>query len=733
MILRKMIRIQDRRDRVCVKERIFALDIGTRSVVGIIIEESLNSYHVIDIITKEHEERSMVDGQIHDILSVSTIIQSIKEELEATHGPLHKVCVAAAGRALKTKRTQIRTNIQGYPFMNQDDISHMELSAVQQAQYELAREEEASNSIHYYCVGYSVLHYYLDEDEIGSLADQQGNQASVEIIATFLPKVVVESLLSALQRANLEMEALTLEPIAAINVLIPESMRRLNVALVDIGAGTSDIAITEQGTVTAYGMVPVAGDEITEEISDKYLLDFPLAEQAKRELISQEYVTITDILGMETEVSYEDMVSSIESVIKRLSESIREEIISLNSKAPKAVMLVGGGSLTPELPKLLSKQLGLPENRVAIRGVDAIPKLKKSENIPEGPTFVTPIGIAIASKQNPVQYITVQVNDRTVRMFDLKTLTVGDCLLAAGIEMNSLYGRPGIAYIVHLNGKDITLPGEHGSKPTLRLNGVSCSLQDPIQHSDELLIERGIDGQSPTFTIRDLIGDLPSVQISWNDIPYIISPDIKVNTNHVPLEYVVQDHDSIKYHYVKTIRDFFYAINQTNILSMLRPFRICINNIEHDLPYSLQKLRKNGIAFPPESSIEDGDHITTTPVSPITVEEVMKDLNLDPHYEIKVTFNRETINLHKPLVTLRRNGEPLLLNDLIFPDDKLTSEETVAQPFIFQDIFRYVDINLHNTKGHNFKILRNGEEATFFDSLTYGDELELHWYSSNSD
>ena len=77
------------------------------------------------------------------------------------------------------------------------------------------------------------------------------------------------------------MEALTLEPIAAINVLIPPSMRRLNVALVDIGAGTSDIAITDAGTVIAYGMVPIAGDEVTEAISDHYLLDFPIGRKSK--------------------------------------------------------------------------------------------------------------------------------------------------------------------------------------------------------------------------------------------------------------------------------------------------------------------------------------------------------------------------------------------------------------------------------------------------------------------
>src|SRR5699024_6863703 len=125
--------------------------------------------------------------------------------------------------------------------------------------------------------------------------------------ATFLPKVVVESLIAALNRADLKMEALTLEPIAAIQVLIPESMRRLNVALIDIGAGTSDIALTRQGTIAAYGMVPLAGDEITEAISDHYLLDFPNAEETKRNIVNHQEDIVEDILGFESKITYDDL------------------------------------------------------------------------------------------------------------------------------------------------------------------------------------------------------------------------------------------------------------------------------------------------------------------------------------------------------------------------------------------------------------------------------------------
>ena len=144
------------------------------------------------------------------------------------------------------------------------------------------------------------------------------------------------------------MEALTLEPIAAINVLIPPSMRRLNVALVDIGAGTSDIAITDLGTVVAYGMVSTAGDEITEALSDHYLLDFPLAEEAKRNINTEEFIQIHDILGFETDIPRDEVIKSLKPAIEVLASSISNEILRLNNNKPtKAVMLVGGGSLTP--------------------------------------------------------------------------------------------------------------------------------------------------------------------------------------------------------------------------------------------------------------------------------------------------------------------------------------------------------------------------------------------------
>ncbi|QHE54347.1 cell division protein [Pontibacillus sp. HMF3514] len=714
-----------------VNERIFALDIGTRSVVGIILEKKATSYQVIDIISKEHDERSMVDGQIHDVLSVSKVISSVKESLEEKHGPLHKVCVAAAGRALKTKRTRVEVNIESQPLMNQDDVTHLELSAVQQAQYDLAKQEEDTQSTHYYCVGYSVIHYHLDGEEIGSLIDQQGKIASAEIIATFLPKVVVESLISALQRSGLEMEALTLEPIAAIDVLIPASMRRLNVALVDIGAGTSDIAITELGTVTAYGMVPNAGDEITEAISDQYLLDFPLAEKAKRDLSTQDAITVTDILGFETDVPYEEAVRSIQESIKNLSNAIHEEILSLNNKPPKAVMLVGGGSLTPELPKQLAESLGLPENRVAIRGIDAIQSLEKTDNLPEGPAFVTPIGIAIAAKQNPVHYISVQVNDRAVRLFDMKTLTVGDCLLAAGIEMKKLYGKPGMAYMIKLNGKEITLPGNYGTTPTIELNGEPCSLNETIQNGDVMNVSKGKDGEPPNFTLEELIGDIPSFSVLWNEERYDLQPKLLVNGDEVPADYKIKDNDQIEFQSIKTINDFFESIDEKGVIDQFAPFSIYVNNRKQKIKEQKVSLLKNNAKANLRDPIHHGDQIITENHTPLPLYKLMDQFDLSFYYTITVMFNNEYITLSKQQIKVFRDGESLTEDDLVYPDNQLLTEEVSVEPFIFQDVFRFVDIDIQATQGRRFRITKNGEETTFFEQISPGDELELQWETSN--
>ncbi|KON86711.1 cell division protein [Sporosarcina globispora] len=714
------------------QKKLFALDIGTRTVVGIILEEHSGHYHVKDIVIKEHAERAMLDGQIHDVLAVSKIIAEIRDELEAKYGPLKKVCVAAAGRALKTERSEASITIKGKPMMQKQDILHLELSAVQQAQAMVAEKQEIEKSYYYYCVGFSVLYYRLDGEEIGSLIDQQGDEASVEIIATFLPKVVVESLISALLRAGLEMEALTLEPIAAINVLIPPSMRRLNVALVDIGAGTSDIAITDMGTVTAYGMVPVAGDEITEAISDQLLLDFPLAEKAKRDLHVSDTITVTDILGFQSEVSREEAIEKISPALERLSNSICDEILRLNNRPPKAVMLVGGGSLTPGLPDRIAERLGLPVNRVAIRGIDAITGLHISDLTDKGPELVTPIGIAISAKKAPVQYCTVYVNEQPVRLFEVKNLTMGDCLLAAGIKMNKLYGKPGLAMIVNLNGQNITIPGSHGEAPVITRNSLPSALDEEIKSGDIITVSRGRDGSPAEVRIRDLIDEVPVKTITINGKPYTIKPDITCNEEDASFEQIIADRDKVMCRIPETYEEVLKILNLNDFLNELKPFRISINEKETFLPRHTGKLFKNGIEVNCHSLVEDGDNLRIEKSSTPTVKEIADIQQLALQQSIPVIFNGKKIELSRGILDFQRKGAILAEDDEIHYGDMITLVKKPKSPFIFQDVFSHVSVDMPAVSSGSFVLLKNGEKTSFHEPVEPGDQLKIVWPAINN-
>ena len=85
---------------------VFGLDIGTRSIVGTVgYRIGTERFVVVAQESVEHTTRAVIDGQIHDIFTVSKTIQEIKTRLEnRIHQPLTDVCIAAAGRVLKTKQ-----------------------------------------------------------------------------------------------------------------------------------------------------------------------------------------------------------------------------------------------------------------------------------------------------------------------------------------------------------------------------------------------------------------------------------------------------------------------------------------------------------------------------------------------------------------------------------------------------------------------------------------------------
>lgn len=704
---------------------IFALDIGTRSVTGVIVEKDGDSIQLIDYCMVEHEARSMRDGQIHDVPAVAATIKKVKEALEKSYGStLHKVCVAAAGRSLKTIEASATIDLTKFPIKNEEDVKHLELAALQAAQEKLQTNKQEDSYQNYYCVGYSLLYYKLDKERIGSLIKQAGNEASAEVIATFLPKIVVESLLSAVKMANLEVEAMTLEPIAALHVLIPESMRRLNVVLVDIGAGTSDIAITEHGTVVSYGMVPLAGDEITEALSDQYLLDFPEAEKAKRRIVLENETEIEDILGFTSILTYDVFLNDMKDEIDRLATAITDEIKILNGKTPRAVMLVGGGSLTPTIANKIAVNLELPPNRVAIRGVEAIQQLQPNAIYPTGPTFVTPIGIAIAAKERPVQYTEIIINEETIRLFEVNEQTIGDALIQAGLKIHDYYGAPGLAAMVKVNGKQVTIPGGFGEPPIIYLNDIPATIETHIKQMDVIKLEKGRDGKAATITLEELIGASEPIRVKFNRKSYSLGTRYTVNGAAKHPSYQIQDNDDIQWTRQERVKDFLDSYKLGEAINL--EFPIFVNQKKIDLPAGKATILVNDQEATVETVLHDGDELKLTSAKTPIVKDIFEYFRKSDSFSIQVTFNNEPVTLHKPAYIVKDVEQILHHDHELQPYIRLTMKERETPSFIFQDVFRHVALDLKHATG-NFKLYCNDKRAGFDTLIHDGDSLAIVW------
>ena len=705
------------------KNLLFALDIGTRSVVGLVGEKTEDSIQIIAYERREHHTRAMLDGQINDVPEVAKIIAEVKNKLEETCGPLKRVSVAAAGRALCTIKSTAEIETYERGFLTEIDEHALELAAIQSAQHKLATSNTINDPTTYYCVGYSVVSFTLDNTLLKTLVGQRGKTTGVEIIATFLPKQVIDSLQSAITTVNLEMATLTLEPIAAINVLIPQTMRHLNLVLVDIGAGTSDVAITKDGSVIGYGMVPCAGDEITEAISQKYLLDFNVAEQVKRQLndLKNDKAIFSDVLGTTHTIAANEIIDNITLDIAQLAQAISLEIMTLNMTTPQAVLLVGGGSLTPMLPAALAQALEMPAARVAIRRPEAIEGITK---IPESlctPDAVTPLGILKLSASPTLNFINVTFNNQPLRLFNLGQLTIADALLAAGIDIRSLRGRPGMGITINMNDQTKFFPGTQGTPSCIELNGKIASLTHDLNQNDIIKVIKGVDGTAPSVYFCDIVEIPPSIAISINDQPYVIHPTLIINGTAAESNTLLADRDQISYRLPVTLEEVLAATN-----SGLTPVQyIYTINGNERIYSSWPQYTINQTIAPASTPVTAQDVIAVvTPPSP-TIGELL-GLNNSNEDFLTLLFNGNECSIPLRRVSITMNNTQVQPTDIAPNGSIIYFTCTEQQHPMISDVLLASDFDPSNLPPGSIVAIQLNKQPTEYTAIVKnGDEVDI--------
>lgn len=732
---------------------VFGLDIGTRNVVGTVGYQTDDKEFVVTAqYVREHETRAMLDGQIHDIGRVAKTIKEVKDELEKQTGqPLEEVCIAAAGRVLKTVTTHVEYEYAQESVVTGEDVHTLNLLGIEKAQEAL--KEVNDTSYKFYCVGYSTVKFFLNDEVFISLEGHKANKIGEDIIVTFLPEDVVDGLYAAVGQAGLSVANMTLEPIAAINVAIPENYRMLNIALVDVGAGTSDISITRDGSIIAYGMIPHAGDEMTEVIVQHFLVDFNMAESIKLQSTTSDTVTYKDIMSIEHTIPAQDVWDVAAPVVDNIAQEVSAKIRELNGdKTVSACFVVGGGGKIHGFTEKLAEDLDLPEERVALRGEEVLGDVTfEQEDIKKDPLLVTPIGICLNYYEQRNNFIMVRFNGERIKLYDNNRLKIVDAALQAGFSNDELFPKRGTPINFTVNGVARLVRGEAGEGAVVTMNGKPASINTPLEPNSEIIIEPSTAGEAAEYKISQLD------EYNHSVITFIINGRkvscprfVQVNGRLEPEDYSIRENDVIEtrnYYTVRQIAQFMDLVIDTDQM-------IFVNNEEADLDtlvyenfsvewktdeYGVARIDNNNYNDTQESDSDDAlvlaeqdansteSDNTVTRTSEQMMNQVLDELHDDfakeaeasavpenelPENELPKNDIQEE-DSSKNTVTVIVNGEPV----------ELSGKDT----YIFVDIFTHISFDLQAGKGRAIATVINGRDAQFSEELHEGDQIELYW------
>lgn len=717
---------------------VFGLDIGTRSIVGTVGYLNNGKFHVLAQRSKEHETRAMLDGQIHDIGKVGETITQVKEQLEEDlNRKLTEVCIAAAGRVLRTVTTHAEQSFDEDHEVTEEDIYSLATLGVEQAYEEFLKNNDTD--MKFYCVGYTPMRYYMNGYQIGNLEGHKVKNMAVDLIATFLPDDVVDGLYKAVEIAGLHVANLTLEPIAAIQVAIPEKFRMLNMALVDVGAGTSDISITKDGTITAYGMIPVAGDSLTDIIVQHCLVDFDTAEQIKRQAGVQEKIEYQDIMGLTQVITAKEVEEMLADHVQEMAEQVAACIRELNGeKSVSAVFVVGGGGMIPGYTERLAKALDIVKERVAIRGQEVLQSIVfEMDNPRRDSMMVTPIGICLSYYEQSNNFIFVEFNGKRIKLYDNGKLTVADAAVQSDFSNEDLFPKRGKALTFTVNGKSRIVRGLQGEAAIIKVNENPADIYSQVHNGDHIEVTPSTAGDAAELELGRLPELAERLHVCVNGAGIELPKTASVNGQLENEFYAVQEGDDIKvrnFYTVQEVAEFVdvplggkILVNDTPAKADTRVYEnftlnwdvnseVTFADLEEETEEDAEQRRaaKAAVAVNTEESKEriiSEIHLQTESSPESGRTDTVADEKTEETTASETAAEHETTGPVK--ITVIVNKLPVILSG--------------KSSYVFVDVFSFIDFDLKNSGGRGIVTKLNGRNAEYMEPLKDGDVIEIYW------
>lgn len=375
---------------------LLALDIGTEYVKALIARKSRTDIKIVGV-GKAHEAvGNMVNGAIADIAGVAKVCEEalVKAE-DMANVRAREVVIGIAGELIKgnTASIRYRRSNADAPITN-DEMSKI-IKKVQARAGERARKEVAletnNKDVEVRLINSALVSLRIDGYKVTNPIGFKGKEVVVQLYTAFAPLVHISAIERVCDELQLDLVAIAVEPFAVCRACLGDDIdSSLSAIVMDIGGGTTDIAVVEDGGVEGTKMFSIGGRSFTHQIAERLGLDFEAAEKLK---------LLADSPNMKPELRRR-FDKAVERNIEVWQSGVELAIEDFESEnLPGQIMLCGGGASLSAIPETLATgdwYKGLPFARrpiVSLIDPEDVPDMTNDTDRELDHTFITAMGL----------------------------------------------------------------------------------------------------------------------------------------------------------------------------------------------------------------------------------------------------------------------------------------------------------------------------------------------------
>ena len=376
---------------------LLALDIGTEYVKALIAKKSKGQLKIVGVGKAHEAPTNIFAGAIADISGVAKTCEEALIKAEEMAGVRSRdVVVGIAGELIKGNTASIKSRRTDSSKPITDEEMHKIIKKIQQKAGERARNEVALETnnpdVEVRLINSALVSLRIDGHKVSNPIGFKGTEVIVQIYTAFAPLVHISAIERVCDELQLDLVTVAVEPYAVCRACLGDDLdSNFSGIVMDIGGGTTDIAIVDDGGVEGTKMFSIGGRSFTHQIAERLGLDFDDAEKLKLLADSSEMKpAIHKKLNEAIVRNLEVWESGVQVAIEEF-----EHVESL----PNQVLLCGGGASLSEIPELLATgdwYKELPFSRrpvISLIEPDDIPGIMNATDRELDHTFVTAMGL----------------------------------------------------------------------------------------------------------------------------------------------------------------------------------------------------------------------------------------------------------------------------------------------------------------------------------------------------